>query len=104
MINGVILIVAAVLFVVVYLSSDMGIIWLWIAGAYFVFGLANLAIYAIKSKHQLRTARKQAEKTVKEAEKTVKEAEKSALQAKQAAKLPEQKVETPALTGAEESK
>ena len=93
MINGVILIVAAVLFVVVYLSSDMGIIWLWIAGAYFVFGLANLAIYAIKSKHQLRTARKQAEKTAKEAEK-----------AKHATKLQEQKVEVPVIADVEENK
>ncbi len=93
MINGVLQIVAAVLFVVVYLSTDMGIIWLWVAGVYFAVGLGNLAIYAIKSKHQLRTARKQAEKTAREAEK-----------AKQTTKLPEQKVEVPQIIEAEENK
>ena len=104
MINGVILIVAAVLFVVVYLSTDMGMIWLWVAGVYFACGLGNLAMYAIKSRHQLRTAKKQAEKTVKEAEKTAKEAEKKALLAKQTVKPTEQKADIPLLAATEESK
>ncbi|MBQ2926998.1 MAG: hypothetical protein IJD98_00330 [Oscillospiraceae bacterium] len=74
MINGVINIVAAVLFAVVFLASDMGIIWLWIAGIYLVIGIGNLLIYAIKNKTKLRAAQKQAEKSAKEAEQASKAA------------------------------
>lgn len=85
MVNGVFQIVAAVLFVVVHLSSDMGIIWLWVAGVYFAVGLGNLAVYAIRNKHQMMTVRKQAAKTAKEAEKSVKDAEKSVKEAERTA-------------------
>jgi len=69
MVNGVVQIIAAVLFAVVHLSSDMGIIWLCIAGVYLVIGIANLMIYAIRNKHQLHMARKQSQKKAAEAEK-----------------------------------
>lgn len=103
MVNGVIQIVAAVLFVVVHLSTDMGIIWLWIAGVYFAVGIGNLAVYAIRSKHQLRTAQKQAEKTAKEAEKTIKEAEKTAKEAERTALLAKQTVSIPDADASSES-
>lgn len=95
MVNGVVQIVAAVLFAVVFLSTDMGMIWLWIAGVYLAIGVGNLVIYVLRSKHQLRAARKQAEKSAKEAEK-------SAIFAKQVSKLPEQKAEVPEIIEAEE--
>jgi hypothetical protein len=49
MINGVLQIIAAVLFAVVHLSTDMGIIWLCVACVYLVVGIANLIIYVIKN-------------------------------------------------------
>ena len=70
MINGVLQIIAAVLFAVVHLSTDMGIIWLCIACVYLVVGIANLIIYVIKNQHQLHMARKQSKKIAEEAEKT----------------------------------
>ncbi|MBQ7001364.1 MAG: hypothetical protein IJN67_10030 [Oscillospiraceae bacterium] len=64
MLNGVIEIVAAVLFVVVSLSMGMEVVWLWVAGFYLVCGGANLLIYTLKNRHKL----KKAEKTAKQAE------------------------------------
>ena len=69
MVNGVFHIIAAVLFAVVHLSTDMGIIWLCIAGVYLVVGIANLMIYAIRNRHQLHVARKQSQKAAPQAEK-----------------------------------
>lgn len=83
MINGVVEIVAAVLFAVVFLIQDRGIIWLWIAGVYLVIGIGNLVIYAIKNRSQIRAARKQAAKSAKEAEKSAKEAVESVKAAQQ---------------------
>ena len=70
MINGVVQIIAAVLFAVVHLSTEMGSIWLWIAAAYLVIGIANLIFYVLKSKHQLHVARKEAKKKTGETAKT----------------------------------
>ena len=65
MINGVMNIVAAVLFAMVYLFGNMGIIWLWIGAAYLVLGILNLIAYAArnykKQKQSVREAVKQAE-------------------------------------------
>ena len=65
MINGVMNIVAAVLFAMVYLFGNMGIMWLWIGAAYLVLGILNLAAYAArnhkKQKQTAKEAAKQAE-------------------------------------------
>ena len=62
MINGVMQIVAAVLFAVVYLFGDMGIMWLWIAAAYLAMGIINLIAYAARNhKKQKQSARQLAE-------------------------------------------
>ena len=75
MINGVLLIIAAVLFAVVYLFGDMGILWLWIAGFYLIAGIADLVIHVIREKARLRSANKEAQKSAKAAEEARKEAE-----------------------------
>ena len=75
MINGVLLIIAAVLFAVVYLFGEMGMLWLWIAAFYLVAGIADLVIHALKEKHKLRSANKEAQKNAKQAEEALKRAE-----------------------------
>ena len=75
MINGVLLIIAAVLFAVVYLFGHMGILWLWIAGFYLVAGIVNLVIHVIREKSKLRSANKEALKSAKAAEEARKEAQ-----------------------------
>lgn len=75
MINGVLLIVASVLFAVLYLFEGLGIMWLWIAAFYFVFGVLDLVIHVLKEKGKLRAANKQAARTAKEAEASRKQAE-----------------------------
>ena len=75
MINGVLLIVAAVLFAVLYLFEGLGIMWLWIAAFYFVAGVLDLVIHVLKEKGKVRAANKQAAKTAKEAEESRKLAE-----------------------------
>ena len=75
MINGVLLIVAAVLFAVLYLFEGLGIMWLWIAGFYLVSGILDLVIHVLKEKGKIRAANKQAAKTAKEAEESRKQAE-----------------------------
>ena len=75
MINGVLLIVAAVLFAVLYLFEGLGIMWLWIAAFYFVAGVLDLVIHVLKEKGKIRAANKQAAKTAKEAEESRKRAE-----------------------------
>ena len=79
MVNGVLEIVAGVLFAFVYLNGNRSVIWLWIGGAYGVIGMANLLIYAIRNKTRLHAAKKQAEKS----EKVAKEAEERAKSAQQ---------------------
>ena len=75
MINGVLLIVAAVLFAVLYLFEGLGIMWLWIAAFYFVVGVLDLVVHVLKEKGKIRAANKQAAKTAKEAEESRKQAE-----------------------------
>ena len=87
MINGVLLIVAAVLFAVLYLFEDLGIMWLWIAGFYFVAGVLDLIFHVVKEKSKIRAANKQAAKTAREAEESRKQAEESRKQAEEAKKM-----------------
>ena len=75
MINGVLLIVAAVLFAVLYLFEGLGMMWLWIAAFYFVVGVLDLVVHVLKEKGKIRAANKQAAKTAKEAEESRKQAE-----------------------------
>ena len=86
MINGVLLIIAAVLFAVLYLFEHLGIMWLWIAGFYFVAGVLDLIIHVLKEKGKVRAANKQAAKTAREAEESRKLAEESRKQAEKAKK------------------
>lgn len=87
MINGVLLIVAAVLFAVLYLFEGLGIMWLWIAGFYFVAGVLDLIFHVVKEKSKVRAANKQAAKTAREAEESRKQAEESRKQAEEAKKM-----------------
>ena len=69
MINGVMNIVAAVLFAMVYLFGNMGIMWLWIGAAYLVLGILNLVAYAARNhKKQKQSAKEAAKEAVKQAE------------------------------------
>ncbi len=80
MVNGVMSIVAAVLFAVVALNDGMNVIWVTIAGIYLVWGILNLIAYAVKNSRKQKAAQqalKKAEEKV--AQKTPeKAAEKSA--------------------------
>ena len=87
MINGVLLIIAAVLFAVVHLFGGLGIMWLWIAGFYLVAGIADLVIHAVKEKRKLHTANKEAQKNAKQAQEALKKAE--AAKQEPSAKRPE---------------
>jgi len=75
MINGVFLIVAAVLFAVLYLFEGLGIMWLWIAALYFAAGVLNLVMHVLKEKIKIRAANKKAAKTALEAAESRKQAE-----------------------------
>ena len=86
MINGVLLIVAAVLFAVLYLFENLGMLWLWIAGFYFVAGVLDLVMHVLKEKAKVRAANKKAAKTAQEAENAKKQAEDAKKQAEQAQK------------------
>lgn len=88
MINGVLLIIAAVLFAVVYLFGNMGVLWLWIAAVYLVAGIADLVIHVIREKARLRSANREAQKNAKQAEEAMKKAETSKA-SEQPAKLPQ---------------
>ena len=57
MINGVLHIVAAVLFAVVSVQNGMNIIWMGIAGVYLVTGVINLAIHALKIRKMEKAAK-----------------------------------------------
>ena len=58
MINGVLNIVAAVLFAVVSFGSDMRVIWLSIAAVYLVCGILNLIVHTLRVKKMQKAARK----------------------------------------------
>ena len=49
MINGVLQIVAAVLFAVLYMFEGLNEVWLYVAAAYVLVGIINLIISGIKS-------------------------------------------------------
>ena len=75
MINGILLIVAAVLFAVVHLFGGLGMMWLWIAAFYLVVGVIDLTVYYLKNKSRIRAADKKAAKTAREAEEARKQME-----------------------------
>lgn len=87
MINGVLLIVAAVLFAVVHLFGGLGMMWMWVAAVYLAAGVINLTIYYIKNRSRIHAANKQAAKNAKQAEEAKKQME--AVKQEQTAKLPE---------------
>ncbi len=58
MINGVMHIVAAVLFAVISVQNDLNMIWMGIAGVYLVMGVVNLTIHALKIRKMERAAKK----------------------------------------------
>jgi predicted membrane protein len=58
MINGVMHIVAAVLFAVVAMNRNMDMIWFCVAAVYFAVGVLNLIIHAIKVKRMENAAKK----------------------------------------------
>ena len=69
MINGVLEIVAAVLFAVVALEKEGNPIWLTIAGIYLVCGILNLVVHTIQNFRKRKAAEKAAvEKAAKKAE------------------------------------
>ena len=69
MINGVMSIVAAVLFAVVALKENMDVIWLAIAGIYLVWGILNLIIYWVKINRKQKTAQQALKKAEEKAAK-----------------------------------
>jgi len=77
MINGVMHIVAAVLFAVVSVKEGTSMIWMGIAGVYLVTGVINLSVHALKIRKMERAARKAEQNNQKTAEKN-KEAETTA--------------------------
>jgi predicted membrane protein len=86
MINGVLLIVAAVLFAVVHVFGGLGILWLWIAAFYLVAGILDLILHVVKEKVRVRSANKKAQKTAQEAEASRKQAEESRKEVEEAKK------------------
>ena len=75
MINGILLIVAAILFAVVHLFGGLGKMWLWIAAFYLAVGVIDLAVYYLKNKSRIRAANKEAAKTARQAEEAMKQVE-----------------------------
>ena len=58
MVNGVMHIVAAVLFAVVALDKNVNVIWMGIAGIYLITGIINLIIHALKVRRMEKAAKK----------------------------------------------
>lgn len=101
MVNGVMSIVAAVLFAVVALQEGMNMIWLTIAGIYLVWGILNLVVYAVKNHRKQKSAQqalKKAEEKAaqREAEKTAVKLEEKPVQ-KPVEVIPEQPLESAAI-------
>ena len=92
MVNGVLLIIAAVLFAVVYLFGKLGVLWLWIGCFYFAAGVGNLTIHALKERAKVRAANKEAQKNAKQAEEARKQAE-TVNKQEETVKLPEHEKE-----------
>ena len=61
MINGVLQIVAAVLFAVLYMFENLSMVWLYVAGVYLLVGIINLIISGVKSNRRQKI--KQTEST-----------------------------------------
>ncbi len=62
MINGVMHVVAAVLFAVISLSGGFNPIWMGIAGLYLVTGIINLAAHALRIRKIEKVAKKAEQK------------------------------------------
>ena len=75
MINGILLIIAAILFAVVYVFGGLGIMWLWIAAFYLAVGVIDLTVYYLKNRSRIRAADKKAAKNAKQAEEAMKQVE-----------------------------
>jgi len=67
MVNGVMSIVAAVLFAVVALNEGMNMIWLTVAGVYLVWGILNLIVYAVKNFRKEKAAQQALKKAEEKA-------------------------------------
>ena len=67
MINGVLNIVAAVLFAVVSFGSDMRVVWLSIAAVYLLCGIINLIVHTLRVRKMQRAARKAEQEEVRKA-------------------------------------
>ena len=74
MINGVMHIVAAVLFAVIAINEGVNIIWLGIAGIYLATGVINLSIHGLKMR-KMEKAAKKAEKSNQKSEAKTQETE-----------------------------
>ncbi len=77
MINGVMHIVAAVLFAVVSIKEGTSVIWMGIAGVYMATGIVNLSIHALKMR-KIEKAAKKAEQNSQKSEEKIKEADNAA--------------------------
>ena len=75
MINGVMHIVAAVLFAVMSIHEGMNLIWMGIAGVYLATGIINLIIHALKIRKIEKAAKKAEQEKQKTAEKTAEKEE-----------------------------
>ena len=67
MVNGVMSIVAAVLFAVVAISGGMNVIWIAIAGIYLVWGILNLIVYSVKNSRKQKAAQQALKKAEEKA-------------------------------------
>ena len=70
MINGVMHIVAAVLFAVISVNDGVNMIWMGISGIYLVTGIVNLAVHALKIRKIEKAAKKAEQDNQKTAAKT----------------------------------
>ena len=69
MINGVMHIVAAVLFAVIAVNGGFNMMWMGIAGIYLVTGVVNLTIHALKIRKMEKAAKKAEQANQKTVEK-----------------------------------
>ena len=75
MINGVMHIVAAVLFAVISVHEGMNLIWMGIAGVYMVTGIVNLAAHALRIRKMEKAAKKAEQEIQKNPPKTTEKEE-----------------------------
>ena len=88
MVNGVLLIVAAVLFAVVGLSEGMNVIWLGIAGLYLLSGILNLGIYWFANNRKQKKTQQALKKAEEKAAQATTEKQLQEAQEKPAEKVP----------------